>query len=283
MVESPGALVVRAPPCYHGREAPCLDVRVAGGLVSDAMRERFLDVETPSGRMPTFVTHPEQDGPFPSVIIYMDIWGVREELFEIARRVGTVGYYCMVPDLYYRQGSIRHEFRDAENRMISLHALDAERQRQVTAPGRRLSNQMVVDDTGAILEFLGRGEPVRGGGVGAIGYCMGGRHVLCVAGHFPERVTAGASLHGTHLISDAPDSPHHLADRFRGELYGGFAEKDPYAPLSMVKELDELLRPRPVTYRHAVHAGALHGYALPNRDIFHPEAAARDWVMIFAM
>ena len=66
-------------------------------------------------------------------------------------------------------------------------------------------------------------------------------------------------------------------------MYGGFAEKDPYAPLSMVQELAELLRPCPVEYRHAVHAGALHGYALPNRDIFHTRGAARDWEMIFAM
>ena len=247
------------------------------------MKERIVGIATPSGRMDTFVTHPEQDGPFPAVIIYMDIWGVREELFEIARRVGTVGYYCLVPDFYYRQGKVRHEFRDAQNRMISLHALDEERRQRVIAPGRALSNQMVVDDTGAILDFLRQGEPVRAGGVGAIGYCMGGRHVLCAAGHYPQSVIASASLHGTSLISDAADSPHRLANRFRGELYGGFAETDPYAPLSMVKELDELLQPCPVTYRYAVHEGALHGYALPNRDIFHPQGAARDWEMIFAM
>jgi carboxymethylenebutenolidase len=247
------------------------------------MEERVVEVPTASGRMDMFVTHPEQDGPFPPVIIYMDIWGLREELFEIARRVGTVGYYCMVPDLYYRQGKVRHEFRDAENRMISLHALDEARRQRVTAPGRRLSNQMVVDDTGAILDFLGGGEPVRASGVGSIGYCMGGRHVLCVAGHFPDRMTAGASLHGTTLISDAPDSPHHLAREFRGELYCGFAEMDPYAPLSMVKELDTLLRPCPIDYRYAIHEGAQHGYALPNRDIFDARGAARDWEQIFAM
>jgi carboxymethylenebutenolidase len=247
------------------------------------MKERIVGIATPSGRMDTFVTHPEQDGPFPAVIIYMDIWGVREELFEIARRVGTVGYYCLVPDFYYRQGTIRHEFRDAQNRMISLHALDEERRQRVIAPGRALSNQMVVDDTGAILDFLRQGEPVRAGGVGAIGYCMGGRHVLCAAGHYPQSVIASASLHGTSLISDAADSPHRLANRFRGELYGGFAETDPYAPLSMVKELDALLRPCVVTYRYAIHEGAQHGYALPNRDIFHPHGAARDWEMIFAM
>jgi carboxymethylenebutenolidase len=84
-------------------------------------------------------------------------------------------------------------------------------------------------------------------------------------------------------MSEAPDSPHRLADRFRGEMYCGFAETDPYAPLSMVKELEALLRPLPVDYRHAVHPGAQHGYALPNRDIFDAPAAARDWELIFAM
>lgn len=247
------------------------------------MRDRVVEIETPSGRMETFVTHPEQDGPFPAVIIYMDVWGVRDELFEIARRVGTVGYYCLVPDLYYREGRVRHEFRDAQNRMISLHTLDEERRQRVLAPGGRLSNAMVVDDTGAVLEFIRRGEPARPGGVGAIGYCMGGRHVLCVAGQHPEHIRASASLHGTYLMSDAADSPHRLARQFRGELYCGFAETDPYAPLSMVKELDYLLRPLPVAYRHAIHPDAVHGYALPNRDIFDARAAARDWELIFAM
>jgi len=41
------------------------------------MRERVVQIETPAGRMETFVTHPEQDGPFPAVIIDMDNWGVR--------------------------------------------------------------------------------------------------------------------------------------------------------------------------------------------------------------
>ena len=63
------------------------------------MHDRTIAVATPTGPMETFVTHPEQGGPFPPVVIYMDFWGLREELFDIARRVGTVGYYCMVPDV----------------------------------------------------------------------------------------------------------------------------------------------------------------------------------------
>jgi len=56
------------------------------------MKERFVDVATPDGPMDTFAVHPEEGGPFPCVVVFMDIWGLREELFDIARRVATVGY-----------------------------------------------------------------------------------------------------------------------------------------------------------------------------------------------
>lgn len=247
------------------------------------MHDRIVAVPTHAGDMETFITQPEEGGPFPAVVIYMDFWGLREELFEIARRVGTVGYYCAVPDFYHRQGRVRNEWRNEKNQMISMHNLDAERQRQAMVPLGKLTNAMVIEDTGALIEFMDRGEPVRPGGIGSIGYCMGGRHVLCVSGAYPDRFIAGASLHGTALISERDDSPHRLARRFRGELYCGFAEHDPHAPPAMIEQLGELLRHCPVRYRHEVHPGAEHGYALPNRDIHDKRAAARDWELIFSM
>jgi carboxymethylenebutenolidase len=107
--------------------------------------------------------------------------------------------------------------------------------------------------------------------------------VLCAAGAFPDRFIAGASLHGTALISDRDDSPHRQADRFRGELYCGFAEHDPHAPPSMIKQLGALLAGSAVKFRSEFHPGAEHGYALPNRDIYDKRAANRDWELIFAM
>ena len=58
---------------------------------AETMHERIISVRTPAGEMETFITYPEEGGPFAPVLIYMDFWGVREELFDIARRVGTVG------------------------------------------------------------------------------------------------------------------------------------------------------------------------------------------------
>ena len=161
--------------------------------------------------------------------------------------------------------------------MISMHNLDPEHQPQVRAPLQKLSNDMVVANSGAILDFLAKGEPVRRGGVGSIGYCMGGRHVMCVAGAYPQRFVAGASLHGTQLASDREDSPHRLAKRLRGELYCGFAEKDPNATPPIRQALSEAFAGCLVDYCYEVHPGAEHGYALPDRDIHDRRAANRDW------
>ena len=125
------------------------------------MHEKTIDIPTADGRMETFITHPEEGGPFAPVVVYMDVWGLREELYDIARKIAVVGYYVLLPDLYYRWGRIRHQWRDADGRMISMHNLDPERQAQVRAPLQKLSDAMVVADSGAILGFIDRGEPVR--------------------------------------------------------------------------------------------------------------------------
>ncbi len=248
------------------------------------MKDKFVDIPTADGRMPTFVTYPEQDRPFPPVVLYMDIWGVREELYDLARRIATVGYYGMVPDLYYRQGKIQSTYINDKGERISLDRLSKEDQAKVIAPARKLPDAKVVEDSGAILKFLkSSGEPVKRGGVGSVGYCMGGRHVIQVAAAYPGDFTASASLHGTTLISDQPDSAHVGVAKLRGELYCGYAEHDHYTPLSMVAEFGELMKPCAAKYTPAVHMGAHHGYALPDRDVFDKKAAERDWELIFAM
>jgi carboxymethylenebutenolidase len=169
--------------------------------------------------------------------------------------------------------------------MISFEALDEERAKIALEPLNKLSNDMVVRDVDALVKFMHEGdEPVRRGAIGSIGYCMGGRHVLCAAGHFPELFRAGASLHGTNIILDRHDSPHRLAKKFRGEIYCGFAETDPYARPEIIRGMAEIMNDCSyVHYHYEVHKGADHGYALPDRDVFHKPAANRDWELIFAM
>ncbi len=248
------------------------------------MRERWADIPTDDGAMRALITSPEEGGPFPAVLFYMDFWGLREELFDIARRVATVGYCGVVADFYHRLGgAVGSEFRDDAGRMVSLDRLERERQEAVLAPMLQTPDAHIVADTGAILRFLGTSGAARIDAVGGVGWCMGGRHVLQAAGHYPQHFRAAASLHGTMLVRDDAASTHRLADRFRGEVYCGFGERDPYTPPATIAAMAAAMASSPARYRAEIHPGAAHGYALPDRDIYDKRATNRDWELIFAM
>jgi carboxymethylenebutenolidase len=67
-------------------------------------------------------------------------------------------------------------------------------------------------------------------------------------------------------------------------MYCGFADDDPYVPPGIAVTLDSLLGNRlNLQYRSVTHAGARHGYAIPDRDVYDREAAEKDWTEIFAM
>jgi carboxymethylenebutenolidase len=247
------------------------------------MIESIVEIKTPAGQMDAFVTCPEHGGPYPSVVILMDIWGLREELYDIARKVAVVGYHCTVPNFYYRQGRVRFEFRDDLGRMKSFEHIPTEAQADMRRQMRLVTDDMAMEDLRSVIEYVNT-QNVRPGPKATIGYCLGGRYALQAAALFPDEFKANASLHGTRLVSDAPLSPHKLAAKCRGEIYCGFAEHDDLAPPSLRAALADAFAACPdVVYRQHLHPGAIHGYALPNRDIYDKQATNRDWENIFAM
>jgi carboxymethylenebutenolidase len=237
------------------------------------MIDRELDIQTRDGLMNTFVTYPEEGGPFPVVVFYMDAPGKREELHDMARRLGTAGYYVVLPNLYYRR--VR-EFRmeaSPESRARMFEHMNS------------LSNAIVCEDTQAILDFLaGETEFARPGPLGCVGYCMSGPFAFAVAAAFPERVAAAASIHGVRLCTDAPDSPHRDAHRIRGAMYFACAETDDWAPPAMIEALDAHLKSTGIDYRIEWFPGTHHGFVFPTRTaMYDKQAAERHWERLYAL
>src|SRR5215469_2821353 len=108
------------------------------------MIEDTLDIITKSGAMETFVCRPERGGPFPPVFMLMDAPGIREELRDMARRLATVGYWVLLPNLYYRAG------RDTIYGPDVLQEGSAERER-MRAVRTRMTIPPVMEDIGDML------------------------------------------------------------------------------------------------------------------------------------
>jgi carboxymethylenebutenolidase len=222
--------------------------------------------------MNTFVVHPEEGGPHPAILFYMDAPGKREELHDMARRIATAGYFVLLPNLYYRR---TREFTmersdDGMKRMFDMM--------------RSLTNGMVVEDTRALLAFVDGEAAARAGKVGGVGYCMSGPFVFAAAAAFPERFAATASIYGAGLVTDRPDSPHRTADRIRGEIYFACAEIDRWAPKEQIDALAAHLAQTDVRHRIEWYPGVEHGFAFPQRaGIYDKQAAERHWERLFAL
>jgi carboxymethylenebutenolidase len=240
------------------------------------MIEQTLEIATSDGGMETFVCHPERGGPIPTVFLLMDAPGIREELRDMARRLGTVGYYVLLPNLYYRAG------RDTIYGPSVLEDGCAERERMRAVRGK-MTIPPVMDDVAAMLAFADHQKEVRKGAVGCHGYCMSGPYALATAARYPERVAAAASYYGTWLVSDAEESPHLSLGQTQGELYIACAEHDELAPLPMVAELKALFDQSGNGGELEIYPDVHHGFAFPQRWCYDKPAAERHWERLISL
>jgi carboxymethylenebutenolidase len=237
------------------------------------MIEQTVEIPTRDGFSTTFVCHPERGGPHPLVLFYMDAPAIREELRDMARRIASVGYYVMLPNLYYRRGVME---------LADLPALEPEAARErMFDLMNSLSIDLVMDDTDALLAYASGQAAASKGPAGCVGYCMSGRWVFGAAAAFPEQFKAIASIYGTGLHTDAPDSPHLTANAIAGEIYFGCAENDTYVPLAQIEALQGFLRKTGVCHRIEVYPATQHGFVFADRDHYQRAGAERHWERLF--
>jgi carboxymethylenebutenolidase len=238
------------------------------------MIERQLILETPAGQMSLFLCHPER-GAHPAVIFYMDAPGIREELRDMCRRLASVGYYVMLPNLYYRSKVeelgqfIGPEFLQVRERAMQLKDT--------------LDISMVMQDTDALVTHAAADAAAFEGPMGAVGYCMSGQYAISAAARYPQRFKAAASIYGVTLMTDRADSAHLAARAGSAEIYIAFAEKDHYVPLTLVEPLRESLRQGGVRAELEIYPGVEHGFAFPQRPVYNRAAAERHWERLFAL
>jgi carboxymethylenebutenolidase len=237
------------------------------------MIDQQIEIATKDGHTTTFITHPERGGPFPVIIFYMDAPAIREELRDMARRLATSGYYVMLPNMYYRSGVM-------EIGPINPDPNSPERKRMFELMNS-INIPLVMEDTTALLAYADTQPAANAKIVGTVGYCMSGRYAVNAATHFPDRVKAAASIYGTHLATDQPDSPHLAAGKTKAELYFGCAETDVYAPQEIIDKLQASMQGAHAEVE--VYPDTHHGFAFPKRPVYHRDAAERHWERLLAL
>src|SRR3974390_645811 len=71
-------------------------------------------VPSADGDMPAYRAMPATGGPFATILVVQEIFGVHEHIKDICRRLAKAGYLAVSPELYARQGDVSkvEDFRE---------------------------------------------------------------------------------------------------------------------------------------------------------------------------
>ncbi|MGD9750574.1 MAG: dienelactone hydrolase family protein [Acidimicrobiia bacterium] len=235
------------------------------------MISQELDITTPEGAMKTFIYHPTHDGPSPVVLYLMDAPSIRPALKDMAMRLASAGYYVLLPYLFYRGGPFRE---------FGLSDEDMHARRELMGA---VTPTNIVSDCAALLAHADADPAARPGPVGAVGFCMSGGLAVSVARAMPERVKAAASNHGAWLVRDSEDSPHLHLDRVQAELYFGWCDADPTAPVETMHQMQAALQQAGVRHTIDFLTDAVHGYAPPGTERYDREASELHWERVHSL
>lgn len=239
------------------------------------MPQEQITIATKDGECPAFVARPDGDGPWPGVVFYMDAFGVRPAMKEMATRLASEGYVVLLPDLYYRIGAYGP---------LSPKELLKGDFRAVIGPLQiSTDNHRAAEDTQAFLDYLHSRKDVAGEKFGVVGFCMGGGMALTAAGYYPDRIAAAASFHGGRLATDDPKSPHLLVPRIKAHVYVAAADNDQSYPPDMAVRFEAALSDAGLTHVCETYHGKAHGWMKPDMPVFDADAADRGWRELVAL
>jgi len=217
---------------------------------------RIERVAAPDGPFDLTVWLPEA-GHGPGILLIQEIFGVGDYIRAVAEDLAELGYVVAAPDLFWRLKPGHQAVHDAEGVAESLEL------------SSRFDTDQGVDDAAAALEYLAALPEVRGG-LGVIGFCLGGSIAYFLAAR--TQLDAVVSFYG----SEVPGHTDVLA-QISAPIQFHFGGNDPYIPRDQVARVEEAVRD---SQNAEIHVEEDAGHAFHNRKapMFHnPEPAARAW------
>ncbi len=136
-----------------------------------------VKIPTTGGDMPGYRAMPQGSGPFPTVIVIEEIFGVHEYIKDTCRRLAKLGYCAVAPELYARQGDL--------TKMTDIQAIV----RDVIS---KKPDAELLADLDAAAKWAVSSSKGDGAKLAVTGFCRGGRATWLYAAHNPSLKAAVA-------------------------------------------------------------------------------------------
>jgi len=196
------------------------------------LQSDFIDLDTPTGVMRTYVHKPTEPGRYPAILFYSEIFQQTGPIERAAKIIASHGYTVLVPEVFHEHNPIGTilEYDDAgrDKGNADKSAKNVE--------GYDSDNQSMID-------WIKKQEWFNGH-IGAMGFCIGG-HLAFRAALNPA-VRSTACFYATDLhTSTIPNEPkQHSMERLKdikGELLMIWGKHDTHIPSTARMEIHKKL------------------------------------------
>jgi carboxymethylenebutenolidase len=153
-----------------------------------------VKIPTKDGTIPAYRAQPVGSGPYPTILVVEEIFGVHEHIKDMCRRFAKLGYLAIAPELYSRLGNV-----------VAMTDIQ-----QVMAVVNKAPDTTEFADLDATVAWAAknRGNTRR---LGITGFCRGGRTVWMYAAH-NHNLKAGVAWYGPLVGTPTPEMPTNPID-----------------------------------------------------------------------
>jgi carboxymethylenebutenolidase len=231
---------------------------------ADGLTAGEVKIPVADGEMPAYRAMPDKGGPFPTVLVVQEIFGVHEHIKDICRRLAKLGYLAIAPELYARQGDV--------SGMENIQEIIANVVSKV--PDAQVMSDL--DATAAWAAKSGEGDTKR---LAVTGFCWGGRIVWLYSAHNPD-VKAGVAWYG-RIVGAAdelhPKHPLDIAADLKAPVLGLYGGADMGIPTDTVEQMREALKAAKQPSEIVLYPDTPHGFYADYRATYRQEQAEDGW------
>lgn len=234
-------------------------------ITTDAQGLVAGDVAIPveGGVIPGYRAMPAAGGPFATVVVVHEIFGVHEHIKDICRRLAKLGYFAVSPYLYAREGDVTG--------VADIKA--------VIEIVNKVPDRQVATDLDATVRWAQSTKSANIAKLGITGFCWGGRQVWLYAAHNPT-LTAGVAWYGPlerPKSSAAPDNPIDLVTRINAPILGLYGGADEGIPVEQIDAMRAALKAAGKPSEIVIYPDTPHGFNADYRPSYRPVQAADGW------
>jgi carboxymethylenebutenolidase len=240
----------------------------SAGLVAGEVK-----VKTADGEMPAYRAMPDPSssfggGPFPTVLVIQEVFGVHEHIKDLCRRLAKIGYFAIAPELYARQGD--------PTKYTEIPKLIAEIVSKV--PTAQVMTDL--DASVAYAKASGKADTAK---LAVTGFCWGGFATWMYAAHNPGLKAAVAWYGVDRKTSDIiPKNPVDVIGDLKCPVLALYGGQDQSIPKETIDKRQEACKAAGKICEVKIYPDAPHGFNADYRPSYRADDAKDGWARMLA-